>query len=153
MPYSFVPLRWRDATAAAQWHYDEPYAIYDFDAWGLRTTAVLQSIVRIAVFFSMLDEQGELLGLFTFTRLGDTVEVGVGMRPDLTGKGRGVEYFNAALEFARQRYQPKRFMLTVAAFNVRAQRVYTQAGFAPVRTFRRRTRGGWTDHIEMQRDA
>jgi [ribosomal protein S18]-alanine N-acetyltransferase len=153
MPYRFVPLRWRDAAAAARWRYEAPYAIYDFDAWGLRSTVALQTIVPVVVFFSMLDEREELLGLFTFTRMGHMVEIGVGMRPDLTGHGRGLEYFNAGLEFARRRYQPRRFMLTVAAFNTRAQRVYTQAGFTPTRTFRRRTRDGWLEHIEMQREA
>jgi ribosomal-protein-alanine N-acetyltransferase len=75
------------------------------------------------------------------------------MRPELTGRGEGFAFFNAGLDFARRRYRPQRFQLDVAAFNLRAQRVYMRAGFIPVRTFRRRTRAGWMEHIEMQRDA
>ncbi len=153
MPYTFVPMRWRDATAAGRWRYEGSYAIYDFDPLALWAAVVMQTIVRAAIFFSVLDERGELLGLFTFSRRGDAVEIGVGMRPDLTGAGRGLEFFSAGLEFAYARYRPRRFLLTVAAFNERAQRVYTRAGFTPIRRFRRRTHGEWLDHIEMQRGA
>ena len=153
MPYTFVPLRWRDAVAAARWRYEGPYAIYDFEPAALYATALLQKLLHAVVFYAVLDERGELVGIFTFARARDTIEVGVGMRPDLTGKGLGAAFFAAGLDFARRRYHPARFLLNVAAFNERARRVYARAGFVPIRTFRRRTRAGWLEHIEMQRDV
>jgi [ribosomal protein S18]-alanine N-acetyltransferase len=153
MSYTFVPLRVRDALEAGRWRYQGRYAIYDFDRPALVLTALLQRLLFQQVFYSVLDERGTLLGLFTFTRTGDTLEVGLGMRPDLTGKGRGLEFLEAGLAFARRRYAPRHFALDVATFNERAQRVYMRAGFVPLRTFRRRTKAGWLEHIEMTRKA
>jgi len=153
MSYTFVPLRLRDALVAGRWRYEGPYAMYDFDLPALLLTAVLQRLLFQHVFYSVLDERGALVGLFTFTRTDGTVEVGLGMRPDLTGKGHGQEFFEAGLAFARRRYAPRHFMLDVAAFNERARKVYERAGFVPLRDFRRRTHAGWLDYVEMTREA
>ncbi|MDQ2672203.1 MAG: GNAT family N-acetyltransferase, partial [Actinomycetota bacterium] len=51
------------------------------------------------------------------------LDVGLGMRPDLTGRGLGEEFVYAGLRFARETYSPPAFRLTVAAFNRRAIRV------------------------------
>ena len=56
MPYSFVPLRWRDATAAARWRYEGPYAIYNFDGLGLLTTC--QNGPQVAVGVSIGVDMG-----------------------------------------------------------------------------------------------
>src|SRR5262245_1420094 len=153
MSYGFISLRVRDALEAGHWRYDGHYAIYDFDLPALLLTALLQRLLFQHVFYSVLDEQGILVGIFTFTRTGDTLEVGLGMRPDLTGKGRGPQFFEAGLAFARRRYAPRRFALDVATFNERARKVYARAGFVPLRTFHRRTRAGWLEYIEMTREA
>lgn len=59
----------------------------------------------------------------------------------MTSRGLGLEFFQAGLSFARERYRPQRVYLRVAAFNERAQRVYERAGFSVVsshvRTFDR----------------
>jgi hypothetical protein len=47
------------------------------------------------------------------------------------------EPLRTVLAFGRSRFAPARFRLTVAAFNLRAQRVYTRAGFRMVGRFRR----------------
>jgi len=38
-------------------------------------------------YYAVLDEQKELAGFFSCTKDGETVEIGLGLRPDLTGKG------------------------------------------------------------------
>ena len=153
MGYTFVPLRLRDAVIAGGWRYPGEYAIYDFTRGELVATALLQHLRLLpVVFFAALDERGELVGIFTLTRIGETVEVGVGMRPDLTGKGLGLAFFEAGLAYARERFHPRRFALDVAAFNIRARTIYERAGFREVRRFRRRTRAGPLEHIEMVRE-
>ena len=58
------------------------------------------------------------------------LEYGLGIRPDLTGRGLGLEFVRAGLEFGRERFRPGRIVLAVAAFNERAIAVYERAGFA-----------------------
>jgi [ribosomal protein S18]-alanine N-acetyltransferase len=60
------------------------------------------------------------------------LDYGLGLRPDLTGQGLGLEFFRAGVAFARERYQPQRVYLHVAEFNERARRVYERAGLSVV---------------------
>jgi ribosomal-protein-alanine N-acetyltransferase len=71
----------------------------------------------------------------------------------LTGQGLGNGFLEAGLEYARRRFTPKQFTLSVASFNRRAITVYERAGFAPVRIFTHWTNGGEWEFVEMQRSA
>ena len=79
--------------------------------------------------------------------------VGVGLRPDLTGQGFGASFVEQGLEFARLRFTPKRFRLSVAEFNARAARVYERVGFVRTRSFVDETNGGSYPFLEMERRA
>ena len=54
----------------------------------------------------------------------------MGMHPELTGKGSGLIYTQAVLDFEVKTYQPEMYRVTIAAFNKRAQRVWEKAGFS-----------------------
>ena len=75
---------------------------------------------------------GRRLGVYEHEAAPD---VGLGMRPDLTGRGFGEDFLRAGLRLARETYSPQAFRLTVATFNRRAIRVYEKAGFRAVETF------------------
>lgn len=156
MRYTFVPMRWRDARAVARWRYDGIYAFYNEGLSSLLAVMLTQQALRLfgsAYYFSALDHDGALTGVFSFVRHGDTLEVGLGMRPDRTGHGEGLTFLLDGLEFARQQFEPRRFQLNVVTFNERARKVYERAGFTPVRTFARWTNGRQYEHLEMARDA
>jgi hypothetical protein len=65
------------------------------------------------------------------------LDTGGGLRPDLTGKGLGVELVRKGLEFGAGRYGVKRFRVTVAAFNQRALKVCRRVGFVEQQRFLR----------------
>ena len=79
--------------------------------------------------------------------------LGLGMRPDLTGQGLGGAFLETGLAFGRQRFRPRTFRLSVAAFNQRAILVYERAGFIRGRVFQQETNGGIYDFVEMTRLA
>jgi ribosomal-protein-alanine N-acetyltransferase len=83
-------------------------------------------------FFAAVDEHGDVVGFYYFEEKPPDLDYGLGLRPDLTGQGRGAEFFLAGLEFAHARYRPRRVFLHVAAFNERARTVYERAGFRVV---------------------
>ena len=90
---------------------------------------------------------GELVGFCCFGpaarvaggdyRREELLDVGLGLRPDLTGRGLGLAFVRAVLAHAGATRAPAGYRLTVAAFNRRAVRVYERAGFVLDHTFER----------------
>lgn len=73
-----------------------------------------------------------------------------GLRPDLTGGGRGLDFLRAGLETLGDGPMSQRVTLRVAAFNKRAISVYEAAGFTIVRTYLQPTNGGTFDFVDME---
>lgn len=141
--YVLRPILRADAGKISTWRYPEPYSTYNGNP-----SSVPGLLEPRYNYHSVFDEAGELAGYFCFgadatipegRKLGlygnDALDVGLGMRPDLTGRGRGPEFVRAGLRFAEKRFSPPAFRLTVAAFNRRAIAVYEKVGFDPVRKF------------------
>jgi [ribosomal protein S18]-alanine N-acetyltransferase len=116
----------------ATWRYPPPYDFYDGD---------IEPVLDPERFFEARGPDEQLVGFYYFEPKPPDLDYGLGLRPDLTGHGLGLEFFLAGLAFARERYRPRRVLLHVAAFNERARRVYERAGFravsSHVRTFER----------------
>jgi len=142
-----------EAVEISGWHYEPPYDFYDATSDADDLQELLDPKRRKDAYFSVFDEDSILVGFFQFERAGKTVDVGLGMRPDLTGQGLGVEYLLAGLEFARGRYAPDRFTLSVATFNERAILVYERAGFRRNNEYMHHTNGGEYLFLSMAREA
>jgi [ribosomal protein S18]-alanine N-acetyltransferase len=154
MNVSFREMSAEDAEAIASWRYDGPYAFYDADADADDLALLLSPVTRENRYFSALDEDGSLVGFFEFKHSGgESLELGLGLRPDLTGRGHGLEFLEAGMAFARARFAPAEFRLSVATFNERAIRVYERAEFRPVREYDHETAGGVHRFVEMVRPA
>lgn len=121
-----------DHVRARSWRYPPPYDFYDGD---------VDPVLDPERFFEARDEARELIGFYYFEPNPPDLDYGLGLRPDLTGQGLGLDFFMAGVAFARERYRPRRVYLHVAEFNERARRVYERAGFSVVsshvRTFDR----------------
>jgi RimJ/RimL family protein N-acetyltransferase len=103
-----------------EWKYDPPYDFYDDD--GL-------PVLNPERFDVARDETGAYVGFFYFEERCDDLFYGLGLRPDLTGRGLGLDFVRFGIELARERFGDRRIVLDVAAFNVRAAKVYERAGF------------------------
>jgi ribosomal-protein-alanine N-acetyltransferase len=139
-PLVLRPLEDADARAIVTWRYDGPYAVYNQQADAL--ARLLNPEHR---YHAVESPAGELIGFCCFgadARVpGGTyqdqaaLDVGGGLRPDLTGQGHGIAFFRAILDFGRERFAAGTFRVTVAAFNRRAIRMCQWAGFEVVERF------------------
>jgi ribosomal-protein-alanine N-acetyltransferase len=142
-----------DARAIASWRYPEPYDFYDWDRDPGDLAQLLDPAGWGVRYFVADDEHDhELAGFFEFTVTDDVVEIGLGLRPDLTGQGLGAPFVAAGIEFAEQRFSPRAYALAVAAFNRRAIAVYERAGFRETRRYPHFTAGALHEFVWMTRD-
>ena len=139
------PATPEDLAERAGWRYEPPYDLYDDDGRPVKSPER---------FVSVRDETGELIGFFYFERCGDSVFYGLGLRPDHTGRGLGLEFVRTGIDLARRQFGAQRIVLDVAEFNVRATKVYERAGF---RVTGRKTRyfEGWGEvpFVDMELDS
>ncbi|MFP5351901.1 MAG: GNAT family N-acetyltransferase [Actinomycetota bacterium] len=140
------------AEEVISWRYPGEYAFYDMERDVEDMAELRAAHVREEKYFSAL-KNSELIGFFEFEVDGDVVEVGLGLRPDLTGRGLGESFLREGLSFARERFAPERFRLRVAEFNVRAITLYERAGFAIDRRYGHDFYGTPYDFLEMSRPA
>jgi RimJ/RimL family protein N-acetyltransferase len=140
----FRPMDMPGARAVCAWRYEPPYQIYNLDAPRDQVPRILAFLVDPANAYWCIDG---LSGLEAFCCFGldaqvpgghyaaPALDIGLGVRPDLTGRGRGLSYAQAVIAFAHQRFARTALRVTIAAFNQRAIRVWEKAGFHRVHTF------------------
>jgi RimJ/RimL family protein N-acetyltransferase len=146
---AFEPMDRASAVEVVHWHYDAPYDLYNLDAYDVEET-LSDLLDPLNAYYALRDERGKLVAFCCFgpdaeVPGGDyaaaALDVGLGVRPDLTGEGQGLDYVLAVLGFATAQFKPPAFRVTVALFNQRARRVWEKAGFAEVQRFRRGSDG------------
>jgi ribosomal-protein-alanine N-acetyltransferase len=148
--YEIRPMTAADAQAIAAWHYPGEYRFYDVDQDPDDLAELLDPAEWGTRYFAA-DAAGELAGYFAFKHRDGEVEIGLGLRPDLTGRGHGATFLDAGLRFAAERYGAARTVLGVAAFNQRAITLYERAGFRAVERYEHATNGGVHPFIRMER--
>jgi RimJ/RimL family protein N-acetyltransferase len=155
-----------DARAIRAWRYPAPYDAYDV---GDSAEAMREMLDRRSPFFAVRDLSDDLIGYLCFGTAATVSDVGeprlfveegalylgLSMRPDLTGQGKGLglAFLRAGLDFARERFAPATFRLYALAWNERAIRVYERAGFQRVGVRHVSNRHGELDFVEMRRPA
>ena len=149
MSLTFRPLDKISAQMIINWPYEPPYDIYNLASTDPEDT--LQYLLDPQnAFYGIYGQKGDVEAFCYFGSDGQVnggdystpaLDIGMGVRPDLTGKGLGYQYVNAVIDFAQRTYTPDRLRVTIAAFNSRAMRVWERAGFEVVQKFQ----GGWTN--------
>lgn len=148
MKYSFVVMNKKYATEIVNtWKYENEYAIYDYaneaehmldeEAWSSGIFAILNQdrelVGELSIEFLDAAEEYTPYSEFNNPELINqrTLWIGFGMRPDLVGQGRGVEFVTACVQYAVEHFQyhGEYVGLGVALFNQRAIKAYEKAGF------------------------
>jgi RimJ/RimL family protein N-acetyltransferase len=111
--YLFRLMNEEDTREIAAWRYEAPYDFYDMtnDPEGLEK--LLGPPERRRGYYAVLSG-GELVGFFCYSLGGQLpgfdypgdgcIDIGLGLRPDLTGKGLGLKFIRAGLQFGRRRF-------------------------------------------------
>jgi ribosomal-protein-alanine N-acetyltransferase len=144
-PVTFHPMDEIAARAIATWRYEVPYEVYSLDAEDA-DQLVRCFLDPVNAYHTIVDNGACPVAYCCFgpdaqVPGGDydnpALDVGLGVRPDLTGQGLGHAFVRAVLRFARQEFAPTEYRVTVAEFNERALRVWKTAGFQSVQRFER----------------
>ncbi|GAA0603844.1 GNAT family protein [Virgibacillus siamensis] len=150
MTYEFKKITQKQAEDIAyNWHYEDKYSFYDMEADKEDLEEFLDPEARCDSSFAVMSDN-ELIGFFSADKKSDgSVDIGLGMRPDLTGKGKGREFLKAGMDFVRSKYDPINITLAVATFNQRAIKVYRRLGFDDAGTFMQDTNGDRYEFLKM----
>lgn len=126
--FELRPLTAEQGEAMAGWSYPGPWAVYD----------VTGPIDPAEGFWVVVDDGGQVAGYACFgvearvpgldERPG-VLDVGVGMRPELTGQGLGREFATAVLDHGEKVSGAARLRAVVQDWNVRGRRLLTRLGF------------------------
>ena len=144
------PLTQVDAEAVAAWRYPADYAFYDWTADPGDLALLLDPARRRDAFHAADGEDGRLAGFFQIEPSAGSVELGLGLRPDLCGRGLGEGFTRTGIELVWSLHGPVRITLAVAAFNRRAITVYERCGFTETGRHVRHTAGDDWEFVDME---
>ncbi|WP_409273240.1 GNAT family N-acetyltransferase [Neobacillus sp. SCS-31] len=127
------------------WNYEPPYDFYNSSASPEGIKELMEQ-----PYYAVLDPYGELIGFFCIGEsaqvpagkkfgayLEGFIDIGLGMKPELTGKGLGFTFFSRILDYVYCSVPGIPLRLTVASFNERAVGLYRKAGFEELMRFYR----------------
>jgi RimJ/RimL family protein N-acetyltransferase len=127
-----------DVREFAAWRHDPPYDVYDI------TQPVDEAVEYfLGIGCRVIDRDGELAAFFTF---GDDahvpggdysapgLDIGLGMKPSLTGQGLGGSFVRTVVEHAAALTRDP-LRVTIAIGNARARRVWGTHGFVESQRF------------------
>src|SRR5690349_24819820 len=91
-----------DAEEIATWHYPGEYAFYDADFIPESAGELLDPAQRGDQYHAARNADGELEGFAQLAPVEGATEMGLGLRPALTGRGLGQAYTAAVIDLARR---------------------------------------------------
>ncbi len=122
-----------------KWRYSPPYDFYNPPEMRATADYVREFINPEYQFHAILDDDSRFIGFCSYGIDGqvpggnyelEALDIGLGMKPELTGCGLGDLFLAAILNHAIKKFDPTIFRMTVANFNKRALRLYENFGFS-----------------------
>jgi [ribosomal protein S18]-alanine N-acetyltransferase len=153
----FRPLRPSDAEAMISWRYPPPYSEYEINP---RDSKVLAELLRPENDYHAILSGQEMIGFFCtgpdarvpgWNYDDSALDLGMGLRPDLTGQGKGSEYFGAVISYLEQEQPARKLRATIAGWNRRAIHLCERAGFREIAKFNRS--GDGQGYVVLQRET
>jgi ribosomal-protein-alanine N-acetyltransferase len=127
--FAFRPLSLDDVENLLAWRYDPPYQEYNPSNDPSDEAELRASVGTPTGLAAVEADTGELVGFLECRLAPGEVEIGLGLRPDLTGRGIGLPFTQAIVALVRETWDPARLTLDVLPWNERAAIVYERAGF------------------------
>jgi len=142
----------KDAIDIATWKYEGEYSFYDNDKTEVKKQWVM-NIHQEENAFVLYNEKNELIGNCSFDYDEEHKEymLGLQMRPNLTGQGKGIEYVKSIIDFGKKKYKFNSLVLLVAKFNERAIKIYKKLDFNTIEEFTCEVNGEVKDFIAMKK--
>ena len=135
------PVTEADIREFAAWHHEPPYDVYDIPP---PIDEAVEYFLRPSTGCHSISRNGLLAGFITFgsdARVpgGDysapALDIGLGIKPELTGIGLGAAHVAAVVAFAQETFEETVRRVTIAASNERALRVWMGGGFEETQRF------------------
>lgn len=143
--FNIVPMEESHGADICTWRYDSPYDIYSWLPWEQMKALDVEfgnPVLRREQYVSLVDDEGTLTGFAQFFPLQGVTRLGVGMRPDLCGRGYGKQFVLAIVEEAKRRKPENEIDLEVLTWNSRAIQAYQKSGFVITDLYEKMTPGG-----------
>jgi [ribosomal protein S18]-alanine N-acetyltransferase len=151
MTYIFNKMTQEQAeNIAFNWHYDGEYSFYNMEADKEDLDEFINPETRGNSMFAVTKNEELIAFLGIEKAANETCDIGLGMRPDLTGKGKGMGFLKAAIDFVIAEYKPKKITLSVATFNQRAIKIYRRIGFKEIAFFDQETNSSTYEFLKME---
>ncbi|ASN07454.1 GNAT family N-acetyltransferase [Virgibacillus necropolis] len=131
------------AVEILNWKYEKPYDLYNNE---ISTEEIDEMLGN--PHFVVVDQDAEIVGYYCTGKSAqvpagnkinayenENIDIGVGMKPNLTGKGFGTRFFSFISKDIERMHPNTPMRLTVATFNKRAIRLYQKFGFVEQKKF------------------
>ncbi|PKG25649.1 GNAT family N-acetyltransferase [Niallia nealsonii] len=133
-----IPVNEKTAAYILSWRYPSPYDLYN-------DTGEEESLKEFLEnpYFAVINEMDEIIGFYCIGYSAQVpngylfgvyeegyLDIGLGMKPELIGKGYGASFLAFILYLIEKKYGRVPLRLTVATFNERAIHLYEKFGFA-----------------------
>lgn len=141
-----------EAREVCTWRYEGIYSIYNLSDWEVvvqNCWSLADEETRNDYFVSLWHEES-LIGFGRIEPVNEVIQLGIGLKPELCGKGLGASAMCCLLEEARRRYPNQTIGLEVRRFNKRAIKCYESIGFRVSSTYMKETLHGFIAYQSMQ---
>ena len=141
------PITSAEIDIFVRWRYEPPADMYnmlsdeeDGDAYDEIIAYFLEAEINCCAIL----HEDEFVGFCTFGLDGrvdggdysqPALDIGMGMKPELTGQKHGDDFIAAIIQYANETFAPSHLRVTIAISNQRAQRVWQKAGFVQQERF------------------